>query len=187
VKLTLLSALALSGASLFGQINLKVNAPAPSPQSAPAAVDANIPAAVIGKLESAFEQKIDRLDVADPFIRQGAVSGLVIPGVGIVFSTQVALVTAPVVSPFRPVIEKSVVEQVRKRKLAHLPVLRKAMVEMMKSAGAELGMLPADQKIIIAIRLQYFDYEDKSGLPAQIVMTADRASAIAGNPLTKEQ
>ncbi len=183
MKLTLLLALALFGASMFGQINLKVNPPA----AAPAASEANVPVAVITNLETAFEKKIDNLDLNDRFSRQGAVTGIYIPGIGVVFSTSVDLISTPVPTPFQPVIPKATVEQVRKRKAAHLPMLRNAMIEMMKSAGNDFGMLPADQKIVIAIRLHYFDYEDKSGLPKQILMVADRASAIAGPPVTKEQ
>jgi hypothetical protein len=42
-----------------------------------------------------------------------------------------------------------------------------------------------DQKIIYAIRLRYFPLEDSSGLPAQIVMRADKKSALNGDIKTE--
>jgi hypothetical protein len=47
--------------------------------------------------------------------------------------------------------------------------------------------LPPNEKVVVAVRLFYMDWEDKNGLPNQIVMTADRASAVAGKIETDEQ
>jgi hypothetical protein len=135
----------------------------------------------VAKIESGFELKLKNLDPADPFDRLGACSGVYLSGYGLVFTTPLSLVAAPAFGPFTGGFTVEKAEAVHKRKLAHLPVLRKAMREMVMDAARAFSALPPNEKIVVAARLFYMDYESKTGLPDQIVMAADRASAMAGN------
>ena len=141
----------------------------------------------VAKIESDFERKLEHLDSADPFEAMGACSGIYLNGYGLVFTTAVSLASAPKFGPFTGAYTKEKAEAVHKRKLAHLPALRKAMSEMLIGAAKSLSALPPNEKVVVAVRLFYLDYEDRTGLPNQIVMTADRASALAGNIQTEEQ
>ena len=59
------------------------------------------------------------------------------------------------------------------------------MKDLMKVSAITLVPLPDDQKIVFAVRVRYQRWEDTSGLPAQIVMTADKKSATQGDIKTK--
>jgi hypothetical protein len=74
---------------------------------------------------------------------------------------------------------------VRRRKLAHLPQLEDVMKELVNTAARTQVTLPDDQKVIYAVRLCYLSYEDTTGLPAQIVMSADKKAATQGDIKTK--
>ena len=135
----------------------------------------------VAKMESAFELKLENLDQADPFDRLGACSGVYLSGYGLVFTTPLSLAHAPEFGPFTSGYTPQKAEVVHNRKLAHLPALRTAMREMLMDAAKAFTALPPNEKLVVAVRLFYMNYEDRTGLPGQIVMTADRASAIAGN------
>jgi hypothetical protein len=162
-------------------------APLPPTQPATATVVKPHDPSVVAKIESAFEQKLRGLDAADPFVALGACSGVYLNGYGLVFTTGVSLASAPTFGPFTGGYTKEKADAVHKRKLAHLPALKKAMSEMLTGAAKSLTAFPPDEKFVVAVRLFYLDYEDRTGLPTQIVMTADRASALAGIIQTEEQ
>ena len=42
-------------------------------------------------------------------------------------------------------------------------------------------MMPESERIVLAVRFWYQTWEDQTRLPSQILMTADRKSAMAGN------
>jgi len=136
----------------------------------------------IAKIEAGFELTLHNLNDAPEVI--GACSGIYLSGYGVVFTTALNLVTPPRMGPFQPTPAPVAVHQ---RKLAQLPILQQKMREMLAVAAKGLVALPPDEKLVAAVRLFYLPGEDKSGLPDQIVMTADRASALAGNIQTEIQ
>jgi hypothetical protein len=140
-----------------------------------------IDSAAVAKIESAFEQKVKDLDPNDPFDRLGACSGVYISGYGLVFTLPLSLVSAPTFGPFTGGFTPQKADAIHKRKLAHLPLLKKAMSEMALQASKAFPTLPPTDKVVVAARLFYLDYEDKTGLPNQMVIAADHASALAGN------
>jgi hypothetical protein len=141
----------------------------------------------VAKLESAFEQRLKNLGSNDPVDQLGACSGVYLNGYGLVFTTPLSLVAAPVFGPFTGGFTVQKADGVHKRKLAQLPFLRKAMSDMLVQAAKASPALPPEEKVVVAVRLVYLDWEDKTGLPNQIVMSADRASALAGAIHTDEQ
>ena len=73
------------------------------------------------------------------------------------------------------------------RKIDRLPALRQAMREMLRAAATTLIQIPDNQLVVVAVRLDYLNWEDTTGLPAQILMRADRKSALAGDIKEEQQ
>jgi len=177
-------ALACFGQSPFGQ---SMNQARPVALTAQAPAPGKVDFAGISKLEGAFEQKVKNLNPGDPVDQLGACSGVYLGGYGLVFTTPLSLVAAPVFGPFTGGFTPQKAEVIHKRKLAQLPALRKAMSDMVVQAAKASTTLSPEEKVVVAVRLVYLDYEDKTGLPNQIVMSADRASALSGAIHTDEQ
>jgi hypothetical protein len=53
--------------------------------------------------------------------------------------------------------------------------------------AAACTQIPADQQLVLVVRLYYGSWEDTTGMPAQVVMRATRASATAGKVETEER
>jgi hypothetical protein len=186
--IVILLAMALSAAA---QMHVKTaSAPAPA-ASATATNTAGVPKLgpqEFAPVEGWFNEKILRLDPNTPFDLLGGTRGVYVNGYGAVITAEVSLiVNPPGFTPFGGPIKPAQIAEVYKKKTVHLPVLRQAMREMLQSAAVTLNALPGNQKIMLAVRLLYQPYETTTGLPAQIVMTADRDSARAGNAQVEEQ
>jgi hypothetical protein len=61
------------------------------------------------------------------------------------------------------------------------------MTEMMRTMAIEFSQIPAGHKLVLVVRLYYGAWEDTTGMPAQVVMRADRAAAAAGKVETEER
>jgi hypothetical protein len=159
----------------------QIGTPAAAPPIQPLPTVPPFDRVAIGTLETQFESRIDKLDLNDPVQKMGACSGVYVPGYGMVFTLPVVLATTPAISPFHMKITPQEVASVHKRKLAHVPALKTALTEMLINAYKAMPNLPASDKVAVGVRVFYLDWEDKSGLPSLIVVSADRASALAGN------
>jgi hypothetical protein len=153
--------------------------------AAPIAVT-RIPSGMLAGLEKGFDGRLAALDPMDPIDMLGGTRGLYLTGYGAVFTTELSLIVTPGLFPiatsrYTPEFKAAV----RQRKLARLPKLEEAMKEMVKMTALTLAPMPDDQKIVLAIRLRYLPEEDTSGLPAQIVMSADKKSAQLGDIKTE--
>jgi hypothetical protein len=139
-------------------------------------------------LEKRFNQQLARLfDANEPLDLLGLTRGVYLEGYGVVFTAEVSLVVTPSKSPFLQNIPKELADRVRQRKIERLPFLKAAMKEMMRTAANTFMQIPTDQKVVIAIRFLYEPWEDRTGMPSQITMTADRKSAMAGDVQVEEQ
>jgi hypothetical protein len=124
---------------------------------------------------------------SDPIDLLGTTRGLYLDGYGAVFTTELSLVITPQSNPFRLQVTKEGAARVHERKLARLPLLKQAMTEMMRNSAAALVQIPDDQQIVLAVRLLYLPWEDTTGLPAQVMMSATRRGAINGDVKTEDQ
>jgi hypothetical protein len=140
----------------------------------------------IAKLEAGFEDSIKSLDPKDPFVLLGACSGIYIKGYGAVFTTPLDLISTPRVTPFAQVITKAQADRVREAKLAHIPILREALRKSLMEAARTLTSLPENEKVVVAARIFYLDWENRAGMPSQIVLSATRQAALAGNIQVEE-
>jgi tetrahydromethanopterin S-methyltransferase subunit B len=158
------------------------------PQSIPASAEISQgDLRAIAKLEAGFEDSIKTLDPKDPFVLLGACSGIYVKGYGVVFTTPLDLISTPRVTPFAQVISKAQADRVRESKIAHLPLLKDALRNSLLEAARTLTSLPENETIVVAARLFYLDWENRTNLPSQIVLRATRQAALAGTIQTDNQ
>ncbi len=136
--------------------------------------------ATLAPLEGSFDGRLSRPGQQDAFDLLGNTRGVYLEGYGVVFTTELNLIVMPGASPFRPQVTKEEIERVHQRKLAKLEVLKKSMREMMASAAAAIDGLPANEQVVVAMTLFYYSWEDKAGLPSQILLQAPKSVLLGG-------
>jgi hypothetical protein len=123
-------------------------------------------------LERDFDYAIKSAQPVAPLDVLGATRGLYVQGYGAVFTTEVDLAWNNYNPMFVRTISNEQKAERHDRKLKNLAVLRKQMQDMMTTMGKSLD-LPANEHLTLAVRLLYLGWEDRTGLPDQIVMTAN--------------
>lgn len=126
-----------------------------------------------------LEKNFDRIllrDVADGdgFLLLGMTRGFYLEGVGAVYSAEMNLVAGPAITPFRPTVTKDDIARLRQRKLDRLPALKKAMRQMLFDIAGKLDLMPGEEEVVVGVTLFHSHWEDTSGIPAQIVMRAQK-------------
>jgi hypothetical protein len=141
----------------------------------------------LNDLEKRFDGKLAGIGtVNDPLDLLGTTRGIYLDGFGAIFTSELSLIVSPTISPFHQSITEKEKAQTHQRKAERLPLLKKAMHEIVKTAAQSLVQVPENQQIVLAVRLDYLRWEDTTGLPGLIVMRADRKSAMADN-ISEEQ
>ena len=154
----------------------------------PAPRAARIPLDAIRDLERAFNNRLSGLASVDqPTELMGDTRGLQLEDYGVVFTTELSLVITPGLMPGRPKIPPEMAARVHKLRVERMPLLKAAMIEMMRNMAATLNLIPASQHLVLVVRLYYGVWEDTTGMPAQVMIRADRASAAAGKVETEER
>jgi hypothetical protein len=143
-----------------------------------AAVDRpRVKRAAIEAMQRLCDQRIVRL-VEDPLLLLGNTHGVYLEGYGAVFTAEMNLFLGPTISPFRQSISEADIARVRQKKLERLPALRQCMREVLMESAASLDEVPADEKIALNVTLLSLGYENKAGLPGQILMQAQKSKLI---------
>ncbi len=174
----------------FAQISGPVAATARNVESGhvfPPAGSSPVSRQALQKLETRFDDNLGAAGGADHFDLRGYTRGTYLDGYGVLFTAEVDLIVSPMPNPFRQVIPPAEVAKVHQRKLDHVPLLVKLMKEMVTSSASALSALPENSQIVVAVRMLYHPWEDTKGLPAEILMKADRRSALAGQIQMEEQ
>ena len=138
--------------------------------------------------EDRINTTLSAINTQDPPDLLGSTRALYLPDYGVVMTTELSLVVTPGPNPFRKEFTKEEVAKMHQRKLAQIPLLKKSMREVMKTAAlivaGAVGLQPQLEssrlQVAFAVRLLYLKWEDTTGLPAQIVMKATLKNAIAG-------
>lgn len=158
------------------------------PVAAIAAVSPQVTRPMLAERERHLDEMISQIGAPkDPFHVLGLSRGLYLDGYGVVFTLEGDLIASPVLFLFRPTMSPDEVAQVRQRKMAQLPVLRKALRDVWTATASALTALPADDQVVISVRLFYQKYEDTKGMPEQITLKATRRAGLAGDIQTEEQ
>jgi hypothetical protein len=114
----------------------------------------------------------------ESFTILGNTRGVYLEGYGAVFSSEVDLMASAATSPFRPEYTKAEVAKIKQKKQAKLDVLRAQMKEMLIHSAGALVDVPMNEQIVLAVSIAYFRWEDKAGMPQQIVMQAPRKALL---------
>lgn len=193
------AALMMGALPLGAQIVASKAAPSTEPAAAPAAAPAPAPAPVIEakiikpslitiyNIERAFDDKLRGLGEPNTVDLLGATRGLYLDDYGAIFTAEIGLVSPPAIYPFHPTITPAEKLQLHRTKVQRLPKLRDLVKDMARSIAAGLPTLPDTQQIVVAVRLDYRNWEDTTGLPGMIMVKADRRSALAGNLQSEEE
>ncbi len=140
----------------------------------------------------AVEQSVDRavraLDASEPYDLLGFARGVYLPGFGAVVTAEVNLVVT-VVSPFQPAPVGARLTKLRLKKVQRLGPMRELMRNSMVDAAATLDPVPPNEKIVFGLTLFYFNFEERTGLPGQIVMQAPKQTLLdfKANRISKEK
>ena len=146
-----------------------------------------IPLAVLDNLKKTFDGRLQAFDANAPIDLLGLTQGVYVGGYGAVFATELSPVVVSPLSPFHTKITEQEKIQVHQRMLLRIPAIRNLMQNMIKDSAKVLNLMPDDQQIVVAVRFSYLPWEDRTGLPDEIVMKADRRTALAGGPIQTQE
>jgi hypothetical protein len=133
----------------------------------------------IVKMELAIDARLNGLASKDyPVEVVGLTQGMYINGVGAVFAGEVNLAPSGGISPFHPNMSREEIARIHGKKVERLPKLKDAMQEILLSSAGSLDPIPGDERIAVGITLFYWQSEDRSGLPSQIVMQAPKNALV---------
>lgn len=132
----------------------------------------------LAALEARFDQRIETYDINDPFYLLGNTRGVYLEDFGAVFTSELNLVAAAVVTPFRPEFTAEQKEQLRVKKQQRLADLKKLMRDMMVDSALALQTVPPQQQIVVGVSLFYYSWENRTGLPSQVIMRAERQKML---------
>lgn len=136
--------------------------------------------ATIDAMEKSLDKKLSALWPGEPAEVLGLTQGAYITGYGAVFMSEVNLVVTTGISPFHPSATPDDIKRTHEKKLARVGQLRTAMQNMLVDSAKSLDTVPPDDQLAMGISLFYWNWEDRTGLPAQIVMHAPRRVLLQG-------
>jgi hypothetical protein len=129
---------------------------------------------MIEAMEKSIDAKLQTLFAPESAEVVGVTQGAYINGYGAVFMSEVNLAPAPGITPFHPTVKPDEVKRTHDRKLQRIAALRNSMRDMLVDTAASLDSVPSDEQVALSISLFYWTWENREGLPAQIVMHAPK-------------
>ncbi len=151
----------------------------------PLCAKAKVDRGLLFTLEKAMDKTLER-EVLDGngFLLLGYTRGVYLEGSAAVFSAEVNLAAGPTVSMFKQELSKEDLARLRQKKLDKLPVLKQAMRRLLFDLAARLEPMGGDEEVVVAVSLVMFNWENREGLPWQVVMRAPRKK-LTEIPTTK--
>jgi len=182
--------IALIAVPAFGQIQSSPARPAPvAAKPATGTIPGERPTIAletVADLEVKMKDTIIISGGTSPFVLIGLPRGVYVSGIGAIYTCEIEL--SPTPTPlFQTTINPDQKAQTHQRKTAQLPRWMQVMKDLTKMTATSLASMPDSEQVIVSARLVYRAWEDTSGLPGQIVMRADRRSALNGDVKTTVQ
>lgn len=134
-----------------------------------------------------MERAIDRAFRSADGTKPAAISAtraIFLPAYGAVFSIEINLAPSANPSPFRRSYTSEEVRAINLRKRAALEPLRRGMRQILIAEGPSLTDLRPDFQVTLAVSLFHFPWEDRTGLPSQVVISATRGRLSPDTVLT---
>ena len=132
----------------------------------------------LAAMELSFDKRIRTITADPPFELLGNTRGVYLEGYGAVFTTEVNLAQSMTITPFSLTIPKEYAVKLRQRKLERVPVLKRNMQESLVAMASSLDAVPAKEQVVLGVTLFYHTWEDRNGLPSQIMMQAERQKLL---------
>jgi hypothetical protein len=133
---------------------------------------------MIEAMEHSLDNKLSGLWPQDPAEVLGLSQGTYIQGYGAIFLGEVNLAPAAGITPFHPSVSADEVRRTHDKKLQRMAAIRTAMRGMLLDSARSLDSVPADEQVAVGLSLFYWKWENRDGLPAQIVMHAQRKALL---------
>jgi hypothetical protein len=133
---------------------------------------------MIEAMEHSLDTKLSGLWPQDPAEVLGLSQGTYIQGYGAIFLGEVNLAPAAGITPFHPSVSADEVRRTHDKKLQRMAAIRTAMRGMLLDSARSLDSVPADEQVAVGLSLFYWKWENRDGLPAQIVMHAQRKALL---------
>jgi hypothetical protein len=140
---------------------------------------AKIDRAVFTKVSEGLDNGFRALWPDNPLEVVGVTHAVYIHGYGVVLSGELNLAPGLNTTPFHPTITKQDVARTRQTKMDRMGALRNAMQDLLVKSAAQLRDVPDNEEIALAVVLFYWHWEDRSGLPDQLVVHASRKALLA--------
>ncbi len=128
--------------------------------------------ASIRRSEREIDSRIELFNTSAPMDVIGATRAVYVEGTGLLFSIEVSLAPAVGISPFFTNMPPGEVEKIHTSKLQRVPVLRELLLVMLAAMAKAHSDVPDTEEIVMGATLFYFPYENRDGLPAQMVVRA---------------
>src|SRR3984957_20742643 len=129
-------------------------------------------------MERSLDNKITGLWPQDPAEGLGASQGAYVQGYGAIFLSEVNLAPAAGISPFHPTVSADEVRRTHEKKVQRMATIRSAMRALLVDSARSLDSGPSDEQVTLGLSLFYWKWENRDGLPAQIVMHAPRKALL---------
>jgi hypothetical protein len=133
---------------------------------------------MVEAMQQSLDSKLSRLWPQDPAEVLGLTQGTYIQGYGAIFLGEVNLAPAAGISPFHPTVSAEEVRRTHDKKMQRMVALRTAIRAMLVDSARSLDSVPADEQVAVGLSLFYWKWENREGLPAQIVMHAPRKALL---------
>jgi hypothetical protein len=93
------------------------------------------------------------------------------------------------ITPFHPAMTGEKIKDLRQKKIQRLATVREFMRQQLVAAAVTLDPVPANEKIVFGVTLFYRAFEEREGLPGQIVMQAPKQTLLdfKANRISKAQ
>lgn len=124
------------------------------------------------------EVAVDARFAGDPWEMLGYTRGTYLPGYGVVFTLEMSLVQATPISPFHPSATPQEIKGIHDRKIKQLAVLRETMRDLIVKTATSLSTLSPNEQIVLEAHLLSQAYEDHTGLPWRLSMSANRQAML---------
>jgi hypothetical protein len=137
--------------------------------------------------EKSVDGRLQRLFGLDPAEVLGLTQGVYLNGYGAVFMSEVNLAPATGITPFHPTVNADEIKRTHEKKVQRIATLRNTIREILVDSAASLDSVPADEQVAVGVSLFYWTWENREGLPAQIVMHAPKKLLIQAKAGTADK
>ncbi len=140
--------------------------------------------AMVKSVEEALDNRLQLLwaDDAMPVQVVGVTQGVYLSGYGVVFMNELNLAPGAGITPFHPKVTADEVKRIHDKKASRIPQLKDTMADLLVASAKALDAMPGDEQVTLGISLFYWNWENSTGLPGQIVMHAPRRALLEGKP-----